>query len=244
MANRPSPSLPPATVVVQSRPAATSASACPISSRWPGPVISTSHTSCPTTASSGRPNRCSAVTGQEVTSPRGPTVNAARPARSGSRRRGSPDLPAPANCDSNGICTNLDCEFAGLPSGISGQWPQSFRPAAVRHGQVLPVRLDIVRTRNVSHLRSQMVRPGRLLGDVLARPVAPLRSARARRTTQSWRGARELRARAAAQRANLIPRRTHRLPRSVPRSGPTGRESSKWSSCNLISRPSLRRDPA
>ena len=86
--------LPPAkamlTVALQTRPAVTSPSASPASSRWPGPVIRTSHTSCPVTAAAGCPKNRSADTGHELTRPWESRVNAARPARSGPRRRGSP----------------------------------------------------------------------------------------------------------------------------------------------------------
>ena len=101
--------LPPAnamaSVEVQTRPARTSASASPASSRWPGPVSSTSRRSRPVTAAAGWPNSRSAVTGQESTRPSGSMVNAARPARSGARRRGSTGRPSPATQDSTSTCT-------------------------------------------------------------------------------------------------------------------------------------------
>src|SRR5215469_13772523 len=140
IANRPSPSRPPATVAVHTRPAATSPSARLTSSRWPGPVISTSHTSCPATAAAGCPNNRVAVTDQEVTLPWGSRVKVARPARSGSRRRGSPGPPSLGICDSIGTCTSLDDEPAGRRlSGHYGRGPSS-RGGSVRAARPVPLR--------------------------------------------------------------------------------------------------------
>ena len=97
-------------VAVHTRPAATSARAWSASWRWPGLVSRTSHTCRPATAPTGCPNTRVAVSDQVATRPAESRVNVARPARLGSRRRGSLGLPSPETCDSDstGACTNLD----------------------------------------------------------------------------------------------------------------------------------------
>jgi len=118
-----------ARVAVQARPAATSASAAPASSRWPGPVISTSRTSCPVTACAGRPNSRAAAAGQEATRPRESRVNAARAARSGPSCHGRTGLLPPAIGDSTGISApTLAASSPALAAACPGNGREPFRP--------------------------------------------------------------------------------------------------------------------
>ncbi|MGH3160232.1 MAG: hypothetical protein ACRDNF_27170, partial [Streptosporangiaceae bacterium] len=66
----------------------------------------TSHRSRPTTSPAVSPNSVVAVSDQETTRPARSSVKAASPARSGSRRRGSPASLSWAVCDSTGILRN------------------------------------------------------------------------------------------------------------------------------------------
>ena len=153
MATGPPPAAAMASVPVQGRPASTSASARPASSRSPG-LASTSRRSRPVTVPAARPNSSAAAAGQQATRPRESRVNAARPAGSAPCVPDATGSSSPAIGNSTGARTSLDAPSrpGRRPcGGPSAQMAAGHSPPRQReYGQRLPVPSDIVQS-NVSH---------------------------------------------------------------------------------------------